>query len=913
MKFSRLVFSLGLAVAVSALPAWAQDELGPLAGVVDQQLLQGWQGGVQDGWYVLRNDSLEGSEQTLMLNAGPAPADGRHVMVNVSLNSRVPQAAIGILTRNKSDLCLMEITADASANLFCIVGGQQQQVAKVAGAAKMDGSDIIEMIELPGVARFILNGQTVGDVEYASALGGEIGIMAYERGTFGLADFLIYDLPPSEASAGGGSGSGLPPRGGGSAEAGSGLPPRGGASSTPAQAPAGGGTSGSGGGGGGDTASRMSTIMGPLGEVIMADDDRNGFEPFFEDNWLVFVNEQTAGSEIYYTTPVGQPPSEGRVTSLRIGIRPPEGQDVASFAKSAGGILVESPDGKNSCVGEITAGGDGLALCFDANGKGTEIARLPGAAVGNGQDVIEFVEQPGSGAFLLNGQLLARVENTAALGGNIGILAYERGQFYMGDFSVLSATSNNSSPAAPPPGSGPAAGGESPLPYFGGDKNKIVGVYLGITNGVFMHEFGHALIGELQLPSTGPEEDAVDIFSALRVVEPTMYPSGDADIDDIGRQVALYSTLPWYYSGLMAEQSGGSSLPWQDEHTADLKRFRNTFCVIYGGNPGLYSEIAEQVGMETRTLGRCEDEFNKQNRAWRTILAPHTRVGQWHPEGQLAADAPGANINVVFEPTQSQVGQLLIQAFKEGIEGFAADLTKTYALPRDLTIIYKDCGELNAWYSPSEASITMCYDLIEYFAVMISDIEAGTQGGVDPTAPRLSTNTAPSASPGTNSEASAAVANVNISTSAVNELEDFGVPATNVLFSAPYRGPTPADHTRATLLTTASLAELFGEGKPFILIDTSGQDQSLPGALAVTDAGKDGSLTDSFQSIVGRWLTDQTGNNTQTPIIFFGTGLQDRSAYNAALRAGTLGWNAYWYRGGIEAWKANGLPLDAQQ
>ena len=56
------------------------------------------------------------------------------------------------------------------------------------------------------------------------------------------------------------------------------------------------------------------------------------------------------------------------------------------------------------------------------------------------------------------------------------------------------------------------------------------------------------------------------------------------------------------------------------------------------------------------------------------------------------------------------------------------------------------------------------------------------------------------------------------------------------------------------------------------------------------------------------WLKKNTGDRRDTPIVFMGAGMNDRSSYNAALRAGTLGWRAYWYRGGMEAWTANGLP-----
>ena len=50
-------------------------------------------------------------------------------------------------------------------------------------------------------------------------------------------------------------------------------------------------------------------------------------------------------------------------------------------------------------------------------------------------------------------------------------------------------------------------------------------------------------------------------------------------------------------------------------------------------------------------------------------------------------------------------------------------------LPRPVNVVFKDCGKLNAWYSPREGSITMCYELIENIAVMISDIEMGTVNG----------------------------------------------------------------------------------------------------------------------------------------------------------------------------------------
>ena len=143
----------------------------------------------------------------------------------------------------------------------------------------------------------------------------------------------------------------------------------------------------------------------------------------------------------------------------------------------------------------------------------------------------------------------------------------------------------------------------------------------------------------------------------------------------------------------------------------------------------MFESVTKSVGLEDRTKARCADEFNKQNRAWHKILAPHTRVGTWSPEGLQPANAPGAPVNVVFEPSRRKIGNLFAEALSQPIGDNIKSLGQTYVLPRPVNVVFKDCGKLNAWYSPREGSITMCYELIENIAVMISDIEMGTVNG----------------------------------------------------------------------------------------------------------------------------------------------------------------------------------------
>lgn len=134
------------------------------------------------------------------------------------------------------------------------------------------------------------------------------------------------------------------------------------------------------------------------------------------------------------------------------------------------------------------------------------------------------------------------------------------------------------------------------------------------------------------------------------------------------------------------------------------------------------------------------------------------------------------------------------------------------------------------------------------------------------------------------------------------------MPATTLLFTAPYKGPTPIQHYRAKVITTKDLVPLITNNKNIVIVDTSGLRDTLPIAYPLADAGSDGSVKDHLQGALDDWLLKKAGGNRGVPIVLMGASMNDRSSYNAALRVGTLGWDAYWYRGGMEAWVANGLP-----
>lgn len=291
-------------------------------------------------------------------------------------------------------------------------------------------------------------------------------------------------------------------------------------------------------------------------------------------------------------------------------------------------------------------------------------------------------------------------------------------------------------PSQPGPPPLPTDGGPAPGPLsndntgpgqvpYNSEHARISAIMLGSTLGIFGHELGHAMIGELQLPATGAEEDTADEFSALilsSILEDTTGMS--PDMVSYLTEVVSYSTLLWYHDAARSEQQG-AKIPWYDEHSASETRFRNTLCMIYGSSPARFKALADRVQLPERERGRCETDHAKRYRAWELIVAPHARDRGGEYPGQQPADAPGAALRVSYERSATQFGQQL-QGELENLKLFeqvAAGLQDLLVWQRDLDIIFADCGMPNAFYDPSNARIVMCWEGIEYFFWTVAEPE----------------------------------------------------------------------------------------------------------------------------------------------------------------------------------------------
>lgn len=125
---------------------------------------------------------------------------------------------------------------------------------------------------------------------------------------------------------------------------------------------------------------------------------------------------------------------------------------------------------------------------------------------------------------------------------------------------------------------------------------------------VFFHEFGHALIHELKLPTTGREEDVVDQFATLLLLE-----QGERGEEAALSGAAFFLLL----SGLPENKPD-----FWDEHSLDAQRFYNISCWLYGASPFRQVNLVAKGLLPAARAARCGDEFTQLRSSWKTIAEP---------------------------------------------------------------------------------------------------------------------------------------------------------------------------------------------------------------------------------------------------------------------------------------------------
>ena len=127
---------------------------------------------------------------------------------------------------------------------------------------------------------------------------------------------------------------------------------------------------------------------------------------------------------------------------------------------------------------------------------------------------------------------------------------------------------------------------------------------------VFLHETGHALIDNYDLPVTANEEDAADRLSSFVCLE---------ELGDDGVRAILAAADAFRIESRTRTPTGRDMA---DEHLLQEQRFFNSLCMVYGSNPEKYPNIVSKGYLPPARAERCPADYSRTAQSWANLLAP---------------------------------------------------------------------------------------------------------------------------------------------------------------------------------------------------------------------------------------------------------------------------------------------------
>ncbi len=126
----------------------------------------------------------------------------------------------------------------------------------------------------------------------------------------------------------------------------------------------------------------------------------------------------------------------------------------------------------------------------------------------------------------------------------------------------------------------------------------------------FLHEVGHALIYNYNLPVMGNEEDAADRCSSYINIEEL----GDEGVKNVLAAADAFN--------IESKQTSASKRNMADEHLLQEQRFYNSLCMIYGSNSTKYEYFVTDGYLPKERAVRCPSEFQRTVDSWVNLLQP---------------------------------------------------------------------------------------------------------------------------------------------------------------------------------------------------------------------------------------------------------------------------------------------------
>lgn len=204
------------------------------------------------------------------------------------------------------------------------------------------------------------------------------------------------------------------------------------------------------------------------------------------------------------------------------------------------------------------------------------------------------------------------------------------------------------------------------------------------------HEAGHMLVSEFSLPVLGKEEDAVDGLAVLLLLE--------AEDEDFNSAVEDWANV-WFLSAGTKEDE--EDMAFWDSHGLDEQRAYATVCMMMGKDQKRFKDFADSIDFPEYRAEECVEEYQSQLNSWNKVLLPHE-----------AKKTDKTNFTITYAPTKDPQLAYFRDLIKNAgvMEMVAAAFSGSYKLKDGIKLTATECGVANAFWSPGDREMTLCYE-----------------------------------------------------------------------------------------------------------------------------------------------------------------------------------------------------------
>ncbi|WP_116654951.1 DUF4344 domain-containing metallopeptidase [Pelagibacterium sediminicola] len=233
------------------------------------------------------------------------------------------------------------------------------------------------------------------------------------------------------------------------------------------------------------------------------------------------------------------------------------------------------------------------------------------------------------------------------------------------------------------------------------DRAEVDEFVLGAATAIMLHEVGHLIINELEIPILAREEDAADTIATLILLI-----QDEEDDERAARYLQAFVTN-WFLFGL-DEYGAIDDAYMADEHSLNRQRAFAAVCLAHGSGHPSFTEHAERHGLSQERMARCESEFESAMRSFAQLLTPH-----FLDDGAAQIGKP----IILYDETETYAGLRERLEALDFLEELAELVFDEIAMPRDVIFGTGECGFPNAFYTPTfldgNPAVIFCYEMAE--------------------------------------------------------------------------------------------------------------------------------------------------------------------------------------------------------